>query len=269
VKHHGHSSSGHKHHTEPLYDTEVPTPSHAERARTLVEHVGTGTLSTAAAELDGHPYGSFVTYGLENGQPVFLISALAEHTKNMLGEPRCSLMVVEPGQGDPLARGRVTLVARATRLEKGDESAAAREAFLAAHPGASYYVDYGDFRFWRATVEKVRYIGGYGRMSWIEAEEWAASTPDPIAPHAKRILDHMNNDHAEAMTLYCKAFTKAQEFSTVSMTCVDRYGFEMSVRTDQGPRPIRLPFASAITTADEARVELVRLAKQAREQLGA
>ncbi len=66
-----------------------------------------------------------------------------------------------------------------------------------------------------------------------------------------------------------KAFTKAQEFSTVSMTCVDRYGFEMSVRTDQGPRPIRLPFASAITTADEARVELVRLAKQAREQLGA
>ncbi len=270
MKHHqhGHGTTGHKHHTAPLYDTEVPTPTHAERARTLMEQIGTGCLSTAAVEMKGHPYGSFITYALEDGHPIFLISALAEHTKNLLTEPRCSLMVVEPGTGDPLARGRVTLVGHATELEKGRASESARSAFLAAHPGASYYMDYGDFRFWRVEIESVRYIGGYGRMSWVEGDDWTGASPDPIAAHADHIVAHMNADHLDTMALYCKAFTKAQEFSEVTMIGIDRYGFEMSVQTDKGPRPIRLPFSATVSTPDEAREALVDLAKRARIQLG-
>ena len=84
-------------HQEPLYDTEIPTPSHAERARTLAGVIGTGTLCTLR---DGHPYGSFVTYGLDGGSPVFLVSVLAEHTKNLSTDPRCSLLVSEPTAED-------------------------------------------------------------------------------------------------------------------------------------------------------------------------
>lgn len=268
MKHHGHSKTGRKHNTEPLYDTEIPTPSHAERARTMVRDAKTGTLCTASAELDGHPYGSFVTFGLQDGAPIFLISALAEHTKNLLEEPRCSLMIVEDREGDPLARGRVTLVGRASVLEKGEAAQGAREVFLAANPGASYYIDYGDFRLWRVAVEKVRYIGGYGRMSWFDGAEWTQASEDPIAPFAERIITHMNGDHDAAMRLYCAAFTKAKNISEVSMTGVDRYGFEMSVHTETGPRPIRLAFSQTISTAKEARQELVEMAKRARVQLG-
>ena len=66
----------------------------------MVALQGTGTLCTSSAETEGHPYGSFVTYGLENGAPVFLVSVMAEHTQNLLADTRCSLLVAEPGDGD-------------------------------------------------------------------------------------------------------------------------------------------------------------------------
>ena len=82
---------------EPLYDANIPTPTHAERARTLAAQISTGTLCTLALEPVGYPYGSFVTVAFENGAPVFLISRLAEHTKNLERDPRASLLVAEGG----------------------------------------------------------------------------------------------------------------------------------------------------------------------------
>ena len=251
-------------HQEPLYDTDIPTPSHAERARTLVAGQQTGTLCTLSREPDGYPYGSFVTFGMDQGNPVFLVSVLAEHTKNLQGEAKCSLLVAESGEGDPLARGRVTLVGTCERLEGDDDIATAREAFLESNPNASYYVDFKDFSFWRLGVESVRYIGGYGRMSWVDRSDWFDAQPDPLRGSATRIINHMNDDHADTMVLYCKAFTRATDASEVKMTGVDRYGFEMSVMTDKGPRPIRLAFSQPLTSADQVRKELVALAKKAR-----
>ncbi len=230
----------------------------------MVALQGTGTLCTSSAETEGHPYGSFVTYGLENGAPVFLVSVMAEHTQNLLADPRCSLLVAEPGDGDPLARARATLVGTATRLERGPD-AEAREAFLSAHPNASYYADFKDFAFWKMDVTAVRYIGGYGRMSWVEGESWTEASEDPIAAVADRIIDHMNEDHADTMALYCRAFTRATEAEEVRMTGVDRYGFEMSVKTAEGPRPIRLPFDEEVSSAHEIRKAMVALAERARQ----
>src|SRR5438067_547778 len=115
-----------------LYDVNIPTPSHAERARTLVARISTGTLCTLTQEPNGYPYGSFVTVAFDDGNPVFLISRLAEHTKNLERDPRCSLLVTEGGAADPLANGRVTLLGLCTRVE-GD-SGSARAAFFDAHP---------------------------------------------------------------------------------------------------------------------------------------
>src|ERR1700692_3959480 len=85
---------------EPLYDVNIPTPTHAERARTLVARISTGTLCTLALEPEGYPYGSFVTVAFDAGDPVFLISGLAEHTKNLERDPRASLLVAESGSPD-------------------------------------------------------------------------------------------------------------------------------------------------------------------------
>ena len=63
-----------RHAPELLYDASIPTPTHAERARTLVAQISTGTLCTLALEPEGYPYGSFVTVAFDNGNPIFLIS---------------------------------------------------------------------------------------------------------------------------------------------------------------------------------------------------
>ncbi len=104
-------------------------------------------------------------------------------------------------------------------------------------------------------------------MSWVESVDWGAAEADPIAASAPGIIEHMNDDHEEAMRLMCLAFTKASTFESVRMTSIDRYGFEMSVRTEQGPRPIRLAFEEAISDVKQARQQLVAKTKAARSQL--
>jgi len=251
---------------EPLYDVNVPTPTHAERARTLVARISTGTLCTLALEPEGYPYGSFVTVAFDDGNPVFLISALAEHTKNLEHDPRASLLVAEGGAADPLANGRVTILGRCTRVD-GD-GGSARAAFLTVHPNSSYYADFRDFGFWKLHVDHVRYIGGYGRMSWISKDDWQSAEPDPLAPSAAGVIAHMNADHADALVLYCKAFSRATEITSASMTGVDRYGFEMSAMTPKGPRPVRLAFPTPVSTPEQARAALISMLKDARSTLG-
>src|SRR4051812_44107125 len=209
---------------------DVKAPSHAERARTLVAAQGTATLATIALDPAGYPYGSFVTFALHGGEPTFLISRIAEHTRNLEGDPRASLLVHELGKADPLANGRVTLLGRCRKRARDDTALPAlRESFLKAHPNASYYVDYADFDFWTLGLESVRYIGGYGRMSWVEASDFKAASPDPLAAASGRILTHMNDDHADSLLLYARAFTSAQDPQKAVMTAVDRYGFEMTI----------------------------------------
>lgn len=250
---------------EPLYDLDVATPSHAERARTLLAMQKTGTLATVANEPAGHPYPSFVTFALDGPDPVFLVSEMAEHTQNLRSDVRASFLAAENRQVDPLANGRVTLVGECLPVDDGDSSA--RKAYLDRLPNAAYYCDFADFGFWRLRVESVRYIGGYGRMSWVSADAWRAAEPDPLAESAEGIVAHMNEDHVEAMVTLCRAFSRATAAEEVTMSSIDRYGFEMSVVTEGGPRPVRLAFHEPITAPDEARKALVALVQDARSRV--
>lgn len=261
-----HSTTSKDGRLEPLYDVDVPTPTHAERARTLVAQGRTATLCTIGQDPAGYPYGSFVMFALDDASPVVLISDLAEHTKNLRRDPKSSLLVAEGGHVDPLANGRVTLLGQWEELEDGASDA--RAAYLATHPGAAYYADFEDFHVWRMRVEAIRYIGGYGRMSWVEPGAWLAATHDPIAESAAGIMAHMNDDHGDALDLYCRVFSKAAEFSAVTMTGIDRYGFEMSLATPDGQRPVRLAFPRPICDATEARAALVAMVRAARTEVG-
>lgn len=159
-------------------------PTHAELSRRLCAAQRYGALATVARDPAGTPYASLVAYALDPaGNPLFFLSALAEHTANFLADPRASLLVVEapqPGDADPaadpLTRGRVTLLGRVTSVPRA-EAAAARAAFLARHPEASFYAELPDFAMYRLQVEGLRYVGGFGRMSWVKPAEYAAPPP--------------------------------------------------------------------------------------------
>jgi putative heme iron utilization protein len=247
----------------------VKAPTHAERARSLVAQQNTGTLCTLALDPAGYPYGSFVTFALHQGEPVFLISRIAEHTRNLTGDARTSLLVNELGKADPLANGRVTLLGPTTRVARdAAELPALCETFLAAHPQAGYYVDYQDFDFYRLALASVRYIGGYGRMSWVSADDFRQAEADPLAPAAARILSHMNQDHADSLLLYARAFTSAKQAEKAVMTAVDRYGFEMTITTPEGIGAARLAFDAPLSSAEEARTQLIALSRRAEASLG-
>ena len=153
--------------------------SHAVLARRLVAGTNRGALSTVGLEPPGYPFGSVATYALDpDGRPVVCMSTLAPHTQNVAADPRASLLVAEPVPDgtDPLAAARATLVGDLLPVH-GEGRAAARELFLAANPAAAGYVDYGDFGFWRLEVRSVRFVGGYGRMSWVAPGDYATAGP--------------------------------------------------------------------------------------------
>ena len=157
-------------------------PSAAEEARTIAASTNTGTLATLTAA--GDPWASFVTYGLLEGAPVLCVSHMAEHGRNLAGDPRASLAVVAPtAETDPLASGRITLAGVAER-PAGAEFEAARKAHLAAVAAAKYYIDYSDFSVWVLRVHRVRWVGGYGRMDSATGADYVAAQPDPIRPLA-------------------------------------------------------------------------------------
>ncbi len=183
------------------------------------------------------------------------------------GPLTASLLVSESRSADPLANGRVTLIGEARRAAAGAELERVRDVFLAIHPKAEFYADFGDFAFWRLEVASLRYIGGYGRMSWVDRDAYLAAEPDPLAPHADGILAHVNSEHTDALALCCRAFTRAADTEAAALTGVDRYGFEMSASTAAGPRPLRLGWSGEVHTVEDVRRELIELVTRARRVL--
>ena len=243
-----------------------PEPTHAERCRTLVAGETRGALATVAVDPAGYPYGSVASYGLDDrGNPLFFVSLMAEHTQNAIRDPRASLLVAEPVPegADPLASGRVTLLGTIAAVADDDRDVA-RERYLAANPAASYYIDFGDFAFYRLTVESIRYVGGYGRMSWVDVADYAIAQPDPLAGAASGIIEHMNADHADAQVLYCRHLAGRPETTAASMSAVDRYGFEMIAVGPNGRAAVRLGFPEECTSGDEVRGAMVAMVAAAR-----
>jgi putative heme iron utilization protein len=242
----------------------IPEPTFAERARSLVRLGRVGSLSTLSRKQQGYPFGSVMPYGLdEHANPVFLISAMAMHTQNVQADPRSSLLVTQPDTaGDPLGASRVTLLGNILPVLE-PEIAEARKLYLARYANSKYWVDFDDFSFHRMDVVDVYYVGGFGVMGWISASEYYSGQPDPLADTATDIIQHMNTDHGDALVLLARAFTGI-ESQEAAMSSVDRLGFHVRLKTQDGTRGARIAFLREVTGPAEARQVLVEMVGQAR-----
>ncbi|BBX67684.1 pyridoxamine 5'-phosphate oxidase [Mycolicibacterium psychrotolerans] len=237
-------------------------PSAAEEARTIAASTNSATLASLTA--DGDPWASFVTYGLLDGAPVLCVSNLAEHGRNLASDPRASLAIVAPAiESDPLANARVTLAGRVER-PRGDEHVAAREAHLSAVAAAKYYIDYSDFSLWVLRVQRVRWVGGYGRMESTSGTDYTAAQPDPVGPHAAGAVAHLNEDHADALAAMARALGGYPDTTAASCTGADRYGLDLRLETERGMAYTRVGFAAPIDSIDELRSAAVELTRRAR-----
>jgi putative heme iron utilization protein len=241
----------------------VAEPSHAERVRTLVSQLAIATLSTCSRKHVGFPFGSLMPYASDAaGRPIFLISNMAMHTQNLKADPRASLFVAPAAiDGDPLGAARATLIGYVRPVPSAD-IASARVDYLAKHENSRYWVDFADFSFFRLEFVDIYYVGGFGVMGWVEAQDYIDALPDPLAPAAAGIMAHMNADHADAMILLARTHAGIEAIEA-SMTAVDRLGFHLRLRTAEGMKGTRINFPNEARTPQETRkvlVEMVRLA---------
>jgi heme iron utilization protein len=139
-----------------------------DEIRPVLARAKTGTLSVIDFETGG-PFGALVNVATDSsGMPLFLFSTLARHTKCLAADPRASLLISElPGEGDPLVGFRATIAGRADKTP-GHHM---REHYLAKHPYAETYIDFGDFSFWTLKPEKIFVVGGFGRIQAFDASE--------------------------------------------------------------------------------------------------
>lgn len=242
---------------------EVIRPSAAEEARTIAASANVGTLATLTG--DGDPWASFVTYGLLGGAPVLCVSNMAEHGRNLAHDPRASIAIVAPAaESDPLANARVTLAGVVER-PVGEELAAARAAHLEAVAAAKYYIDYSDFSVWVLRVQRVRWVGGYGRMDSTTGEAYAAAEPDPVTPRAAGAIAHLNADHAESLVAMARNLGGYPDTTEAVCTGADRYGLDLRVTTGRGVAYTRVGYRAPISSYDELRAATVELAQRARQ----
>jgi putative heme iron utilization protein len=227
-----------------------------DKARRLLRRCRFGALATLSVRLSGHPFATVVPYVLDQaGQPLLLISSLAEHTKNLGQEPRASLMV-HATDVDVLAAARVTCAGRAERLD--DPPALCVERYLRYLPKARGLLEFGDFAFYRIEPQALHWVGGFGDIQWISADAYRAPA-STLEQDESGILDHMNADHAATLRDYCR-FAYGREVLDAEMTGIDCDGFDVRADGDL----LRFDFDAPVTTPDAARAALVELARRAR-----
>lgn len=220
-------------------------------ARDLFLQQSFGVLATISLDVAGYPFGSVTPYCAdEQCRPIIYISRIAQHTKNIIADSRASLTVVENNEGsdDVQAQGRLTCIGDA--LPMGADEASARERYFRYFPSARQYDQTHDFVFFRLQPVRLRFIGGFGQIYWLEPTEFMATNPFSRTQELQ-ILDHMNKDHSDALRRYCGG-------EAAKMVGIDAEGFD--VLTSGKKR--RFNFETPIRNMEEARQALVAMAKR-------
>ncbi|MFN3255261.1 MAG: HugZ family protein [Ilumatobacter sp.] len=240
-------------------------PSHAELARTLIGVGGVGTMSTLTAS--GHPYASLAPFSVvADGSPLICVSDLAEHTQNLRRDPRSSVLFGEtvPDGVDPLALARVTLVGSfVPHSPHGREI----EAHLQLHPLARHYIGFDDFSWWRFQALSLRYVGGFGFMGWITADEFAVADIDPIIPVSAPMIEHLNDDHADACLEIARHLGGVGSATAATVVAIDRHGLTLDVLIDDDARSLataRVAFPTPLNSPSDVRSATVDLVARAR-----
>jgi heme iron utilization protein len=232
----------------------------ARLARLLLRRSRQGALATLMTG-SGDPYCSLVNVATDpEGAPILLISRLALHTGNILGDSRVSLMLDERAEGDPLEGSRIMLAGRAEEAN-GEDAKILRRRYLNAHPSAEAFVDFKDFSFFRIRPLAAHLVAGFGRIVDLQPEQFLTDIAGAAAllEAEQDAIDHMNADHLEATNLYATRLLGAGPADWRCTGC-DPGGLDLQA----GSTTLRLDFPERVTRPGQLRKMLVRLAGEAR-----
>ena len=225
-------------------------------AMTLLASRRFGVLSTHSTRHPGYPLGSVTPYVLDqDGQPVILISDIAQHTINLTADPRCSLTLTAVDSGDVQANARLSLLTDAQLMEQEGEAV---DRYLRFFPEAQGHFQAHNFRFWRLRPQQLRYIGGFGRIHWLDPDETLIS--NPFAGSAEAFAcEHMNADHTDALIQYCAHSMIEHQVEAPTMVGVDAQALYLRACG----RIHRLAFRRHLHSLQELREETIAMCQPA------
>ena len=232
----------------------------ARLARSLLRRSRQGALATLMAG-SGDPYCSLVNVASHaDGSPILLISRLALHTRNILGDARVSLMLDERAEGDPLEGARIMLSGHAEEAQ-GDQAAVWRHRYLNAHPSAEAFVDFKDFSFFLIRPTMAHLVAGFGRIVDLKAEQFLTDISDAgaLMEAEAKAVDHINAEHRDAVNLYATRLLGGGDADWRCTGC-DPAGLDLQA----GPTTLRLEFPRRVVTVAALRQLLKELAENAR-----
>ncbi len=204
----------------------------------------------------GDPYCSLVNVATAaDGAPLLLLSRLAVHTKNLLRDPRVSLMLDERREGDPLQGARVMLLGTAAATD----DPTARRRYLDRQPEAEAFADFGDFSFYQIALKGAHLVAGFGRIVDLKPSELLVdlSGADALVAAEPEVVDHMNRDHADAVGLYATRLLGAADGPWRCVGC-DPEGLDLQCERTG----LRLPFPQRVSSPGVLRQVLKELAEK-------
>jgi Putative heme iron utilization protein len=246
----------------------APKLGFAIDVRTLVQYNhGFAVISTNSKSNEGYPNGSVVGFAPdEDGNPVFIFSGMSSHTQDILKDPRCSLTVASK-QFKGAADGRVNLMGK-VKLVPPEEREAAKAIYLKKHPGA-FWVDFGDFNWFRMEIERINFVGGFARAGSVSPEEYRNVKPDAISEFGVHIASHMNDDHQDSTIAMIESQVPGINATEAIITSVDSLGMFVKVtRSPVGSEEkqqfkMRLPFPRKAESRKDVKDIIVEMTRSA------
>ena len=234
-------------------------------ARRLLRGTDRAALATLLAGKQGPaPYASLALIAVDHDlSPILLISRMAVHTQAIQADARVSLLLDgTAGLDHALTGARLSIMGRA----EISAEPRLRARYIARHPEAEMYAGFKDFDFYGVAVERAHLVSGFGKIDWIDAAELMLpeGLEEKLVEHEAGIVQHMNEDHSDAITLYASNLLQLPGGGW-RMTGVDRDGVDLRA----GGKVARLEFAEPVADANGARKALIALVQQARAKAAA
>lgn len=238
--------------------------SPVEEIRTIMDRSVRGVLATHSQDYAGYPSGSMVDFACDqDGYPILAVSSLAVHSKNLSGNPKCSLLVAK----DPEDRTDTVITVYGDAVPVSDEEKdSVRSAYLRSHPDA-FWVDFGDFSFLHIKPKAVRYVSGVATAllgsGEFNAAEYKEAKVDPISQFSTPITSHMNKDHANDTKLIVQHSTTVK-VDFAYMLDVDSLGFNVKAGYDGSVLKLRIPFPRQAQDRKDVKTLIVEMLQAAR-----
>lgn len=251
-------------------NTTAPSPSELPKSKPAKDFLAfhrTAVLSTLSRTHQGYPFLSLVPYDVDfMGRVIIYISKIAEHYKNLTLNSKASVFIPDlHAWQDPQPYGRITILGDFASVPE-KELPAVQASYEKRFPDSIPHSLTHDFVYFRSTVERVRWISGFGEIYWISGDSFQSCSLDPLSYAGMGICEHMNADHSDALVLYAKHLASIEpDTGKVVMVFVSSVGFTLQVARQSGTKRVNILFPKSVSSAGEARAVFIEMLKECRK----